>query len=193
MNSQDDASFGGAMLFGGAILAVALGAMFLRGLQAMLVQLGKTFDAFATMAHSLFGMLFWFGLFIVTLGAIVATLFSAFYFAKKYVELIKSGLELREAFQSKTLELNHSLGEFRHEVREEMDSRLSRMENRLAAALREPEVSPEVKEISVQPETLSSGLHRIEQSNEIQEVVSAEQSEEGLEDSDSGPEQMTQF
>lgn len=152
MNSNnDDGSFAGASLFGGAILAVAIGAIFLRSLQSMFEQLQKTFAAFGNMAHSAFGMLWWAGLVILTVAGIVAGLVCAVYFAVKYFKLVRKATELQEAFATKTAELEASVKQSRSQIIEEVRSSIARLNGRLEEALKEPEVAPEVSAASETP------------------------------------------
>lgn len=161
MNSNDNGNFAGASLFGGAILAVVLGAIFLRHLQSMFEQLQKTFAAFSVMAYSAFGMLWWSGLVILTVAGIVAGVFCAIYFAVKYINLVKRATELQQAFVTKTAELDESVTRSREQIIGEVRSSIAWMNERLEDALKEPEVAPEVAAAS-EPAPISEGEPAVE-------------------------------
>jgi len=154
-SNNDDSSFAGVSLFGGAILVVAIGGIFLRHLEAMFEQVQKTFAAFGVMAHSAFGMLWWAGLVILTVAGIITAVVCAVYFAAKYIKLVRKATELQEAFATKTAELEASVKQSRTQIIDEVRSSIAWMNSRLEEALKEPEVAPEVaaaSEASVAPE-----------------------------------------
>lgn len=154
---------GGAILAIGAVLTVVLLGMWaLKFLQKLFMQLGRTFDAFGTMAASGLSMLGNVLLDVLLVAAIIGTVVAAVYFTYRYVMLVRRATDLQEMVDRRLYQSEYNLNQALTEFRRHVGANIDRMNRVLVEALKEPEPVPELqsrenetREVASSPRELS--------------------------------------
>ncbi len=137
MNDNKDSMFAG-----GIIIIVVVGALALKAIEKIFIQLGQVFDAMTNAAASFFMMAWHLVLALGLIAVGIGCVYAAVYFTNKYYLMVKRGTDLQQQVNRKlqevTAELNSAVSQLREDTR--YDLRL--MAKKLSDALDKPEIVP---------------------------------------------------
>lgn len=138
-HSDESTTFAGV-----AVVIIVVGALLIKFMTGIFLSLSELFKATGDMAQSFFGMIWWLVLLISLIAAGCAAVYGAFYFVKKFMKLVDEGTEVQRDFQNKMWSVTNLVETSTQKIHREMDQRISKMENELKQALKEPSIAPEV-------------------------------------------------
>jgi hypothetical protein len=138
---MDDDKSPGAIFGGGVIIFIILCFVFMKAVQKLFIEMGKTFDIFAVMAKSLFVLLWQLAIDVGLIAAAVA----AIYFTYRYIRLVRSATDLKKVLEQRHWKFHEDMASQFSTFRDEIEERVFVSERKLAEFFEPPIATDTVK------------------------------------------------
>lgn len=132
---MNDSNDGSIMFLGGAIAVIAIGALCLKFLRSLFLELTRTFDAFGKMATSFAGTLWGVAQVAFFAALIVGAIVAAIYFTYKYIQMVRRATDVQNTIRESIDHYQYKMQEAMREFRVSTDRRIQLMEYELRKAL----------------------------------------------------------
>lgn len=124
-----------SIFFGGIFAVIAIVVICLKAIEALFIEMGRTFYAFEIMAKSFVGAM-WGAAQIAFFGALILSSIAAgIYFTYRYVQMVRNATEIQRTVDVAIHHFQNQMEESLHEFRSHISYRMEAVEHELQQAL----------------------------------------------------------
>ena len=171
-NNEND----GVFYIGGIVVVIIMLGFLTKILKNVANELSQLFTAIGKMSLSFLGMAWQIAIVLGTLSLGVAAIWAAWYFTKKYYQMVKDGTEVKEQIENRFSELQRKLTAEFNELKIDSTREISWMRQELDDALKKSDVTP------APPNTINSENDSQTETSDENDDSSAHLSVDELED-----------